>query len=202
MGNVVALDATVPVGATRVPKRLRALSKGLALLFTLLLGLVVFGLLAGVIAILFFPQYVLTTSSAAGILIGPHGTAPHLRPGMVRLSDQPLITHFAGIVDWAVALAPIFFVFWHLRRLFRLYAAGIVFAQQNAVHLKHIGLWLIAYPFAKFVSNMVFQLAGGTDHDWFHASEIEALVLGLIVTVIAQVMEFGRDIEQEKDSFI
>jgi hypothetical protein len=200
--NVVALDSTSPDDGIQAPRRLKALSKGLALLFALLLGLVVFLLLAGIIALLFFPQYVLMTPSTTGILIGPYGAAPHLRPGMVRLSDKPLITHLAGIVDWAIALAPIFFIFRHLRSLFRLYAEGIVFAQKNAAHLKHVGLWLIFYPFAKFASNMVFQMAGGTDHAWFHASEIEALVLGLIVAVIAQVMEFGRDIEQEKDSFI
>jgi hypothetical protein len=31
---------------------------------------------------------------------------------------------------------------------------------------------------------------------------VYALILGLIVFVIAQVMEFGREIEQEKDSFV
>jgi hypothetical protein len=202
MSKVIALDDTVPTGEMRAPRHLRALSKGLALLFTLLLGVVIFALLAGIIALLFFPQYLLTNASSVGIWIGPHGAPPALRAGMVRLSDQPLITHVAGAVDWAIGLAPIFFVFWHLRRLFRLYAAGIVFAQKNALHLKHVGLWLVAYPFANFISNMVFRLAGGTDHSWLHASDIEALVLGLIVFAIAQVMEFGRDIEQEKDSFI
>jgi hypothetical protein len=202
MSKVIALDASVPAGEMRAPRRLRALSRGLSLLFALLLGLVIFILLAAIVALLFFPQYLQTNSSSVGIWIGPHGTVPPLRPGMVRLSDQPLITHLAGAADVAIGLTPVFFIFSHLRRLFRLYAAGIVFTQQNAVHLKHIGLWLIAYPFANFISNLVFQLAGGTDHSWFHASDIEALVLGLIVTVIAQVMEFGRAIEQEKDSFI
>jgi ABC-type xylose transport system permease subunit len=200
MANVVALD--ISDDGMRAPKRLRALSKALSLLFTLLLGSVVFAMAGGVIVLLFVPQYLVSTATGVGLWFGPHGALPPLRPGMMRMSDQPLGTHVTGAVDWAIGLAPVFFVLWHLRKLFRLYAEGVVFAPSNATHLKHIGLWLIVYPFAKFVANMVFQLGGGTDHTWIHASELQALLLGLIVTAIAQVMEFGRDIEQEKDSFI
>jgi hypothetical protein len=121
---------------------------------------------------------------------------------MVRLSDQPPITRLSGIVDVFIVMTPLIFVFWHLRGLFRLYAAGVVFVRENAQHLKRIGVWLIAYPFAKFAANLLFQAAGGADHHWFYMEEVYALGLGIIVVAIAQVMEFGHEIEQEKDSFI
>jgi hypothetical protein len=129
---------------------------------------------------------------------------PHLRdiPGTVLFSSQPMITHLAGFADILLATAPAVFIFWHLRGLFRLYAAGIVFARQNAAHLKDVGLWLLFYPLIKFAANLIFRLAGGTDKAWLHMESVYALVLGLIVFVIAQVMEFGHEIEQEKDSFI
>ena len=71
-----------------------------------------------------------------------------------------------------------------------------------AVGLTQIGIWLIAYPFAKFAANMIFRAFGGLDHAWFHMMTVQSLILGLIVVAIAQVMEFGHEIEQEKDSFI
>ncbi len=171
-------------------------------LFTGLLIFFALYLFAGILVVLFFSAHVQMNSQGATISFSLHGILPPAMPGTVRLSDQPLITRLSGIVDLIIAMAPIIFIFWHLRELFRLYAAGTVFARENAQHLKRIGIWLIAYPFAKFVANMLFQLAGGVDRNWFYMVEIYALVLGIIVVAIAQVMEFGHEIEQEKDSFI
>jgi hypothetical protein len=99
-------------------------------------------------------------------------------------------------------MVPVILVCWHLRGLFTLYARGIVFARENAAHLKHVGLWLVIWPVAKLAANIVFRLAGGTDKAWAQSIFIYSLILGLIVFAIALVMEFGREIEQEKDSFI
>ena len=47
------------------------------------------------------------------------------------------------------------------------------------------------------------MLAGhGVDMAWFHASEAQALVMGAVLFVIAQVMEVGREIEQDRDGFV
>ncbi len=89
-----------------------------------------------------------------------------------------------------------------MRGLFGLYAGGIVFARENAAHLKRIGVWLVVYPFAKFAANMLFRLAGGTDKTWFRRRVVDALILGVIVFAIAQVMEFGREIEQDPAEII
>ena len=58
------------------------------------------------------------------------------------------------------------------------------------------------YPFAKFAANMIFRLAGGRDVTWFRGELVDALILGAIVFVIAQVMEFGREIEQDRAEII
>jgi hypothetical protein len=200
--NIVAFEPVVPDARRQAPKRLKTLSRGLVLLFTLLLGLMALNLLGAVIIGLFFPDYVLMTADSAALLIGPHGAPPAAHPGMVRLSDLPRLTHLAGIADIAIAVAPIAFILWHLRALFGLYAAGIVFAPRNAAHLRAVGLGLIAYPFARFAANLVFRTAGGTDHGWFRPGLLWVPLAGLIIVAIAWVMEFGRDIEEEKDSFI
>ncbi len=121
---------------------------------------------------------------------------------MVRFSSQPPVTRVVGFMDVVIGMIPVIFVCWHLRGLFALYARGVVFARDNAVHLKRIGLWLVIWPIAKFGANMVFQLAGGTDKAWAQMIFVYSLILGLIVFVIAQVMEFGREIEEERDSFV
>ena len=202
MSNVLALDPVAAESEKSSHRRLRRLSRALALLFTALLILFALYMLAGIVVSLFFSAYVQMSAQGVWFTVGPHGAIPAAMKGMVRFSDQPLITHLAGIADLAIAAAPFFYVFWHLRGLFGLYAAGTVFARRNAVHLKCIGIGLMIYPVAKFASNMVFRLAGGLDHAWFHPIAIQAPIAGAIVFVIALVMEFGHEIEQEKDSFV
>jgi hypothetical protein len=202
MSNVLALDTVHPESEKPTYRRLRRFSRALTYLCAVILVLIALDLLAYIAGVLFFSAYIQMNANGADISIGPHGAIPHAIAGMVRFSDQPLTTHLAGVVDLIVATAPLFFVFWHLRALFALYAAGTVFARENAIHLKRIGIWLIAYPFCMFAADMIFRAFGGLDHNWLHMMGIQAPILGFIVVAIAQVMEFGHEIEQEKDSFI
>jgi hypothetical protein len=202
MSNVVEFSPfeDQPVAAPTAPHRwLPPLSRGLAWLFTIAMGFSVFWLVTAFVVIFFFSNHV---------LVGPEGAEfalpgiPHAKPGMVRFSDQPFATHLAGAVTMLIGLLPVALICWHLRGLFTLYARSIVFARENAMHLKRLGLWLVIWPLAKFAGNALFQFFGGTDRAWAQMIFVYALILGLIVFVIAQVMEFGREIEQEKDSFI
>jgi len=188
--------------AAEIPshQKLRKLSHVLALMFAGIMALLALyvAALAGIGVVL--PDHMLMGTRGVSIVLG---RLPALYPGAVRLSQLPLITWLAGLAVLAMQLAPVFPVLRHLRGLFLLYASGTVFGRENALHLKRIGLWLIAYPFILLAGNALFLAAGGADRaSWFHLSEIQAPVLGLIVLAIALVMEFGRDIEQEKDSFV
>jgi Protein of unknown function (DUF2975) len=202
MSNVFILDPVAEQDVAPAYRKLRPISRVLSWLSTIVLSGFALWTLAATVIALFFAAYVQMNVDGANISMGLHGEVPHAIAGMVRLSDQPAITRLSGIVDVFVAMTPLIFVFWHLRGLFSLYAGGIVFARENAQHLKRIGIWLIVYPFAKLAANMLFQAAGGLDHRWFYIEEVYALGLGAIVVAIAQVMEFGHEIEQEKDSFI
>jgi hypothetical protein len=199
MADVLALNPSLPEEGLS-HRRLRKLSSVLALMFGGILVLFAFFVVAIFGTGLLLPDHVMIGTRGTSILLG---RLPPLYPGAVRLSQLPFITWLAGAFALVIEMAPIFFVLRHLRGLFLLYASGTVFARKNALHLKRIGIWLIAYPFTILTGNTLFLLAGGADRaSWFHLSEIQAPILGLIVLAIALVMEFGHDIEQEKDSFI
>jgi Protein of unknown function (DUF2975) len=198
MSNVLAFDTVEAPQPTTAQIRLRRLSRWLALLFTALMGLSVLSVAAFTVLGLFFSDHM--SVGADGVYLFRH-PAP-VMAGRVLFSSQPFVTHLAGLADIVLATLPVFFICWHLRGLFRLYADGVVFARENAAHLKYIGAWLVAYPFVKFASNMIFRLAGGTDKAWFRGELVDALILGAIVFAIAQVMEFGREIEQDRAEIV
>jgi hypothetical protein len=205
MSNVVEFSAfeEAPPAAAAPHRRLLLLSRGLSVLFTLIFALIALEIAAGIVLCLFFGSHILMGAHGLSLGFGPGGGAPKAAPGEVRMSDLPFATRLAGAAGWIIVSTPLLFLFHHLRRLFGLYARGIVFAAENAAHIQRIGVWLIVYPFANYVCNALFWLAGGADRaEWFHFEQVQAFVLGLIVVAIAQVMAFGHDIEQEKDSFI
>jgi hypothetical protein len=180
---------------------MRLLSRALVWVFTALFGFIAFSAILAFSASLFFPQYVEIGAYGGEFSLTAYSPAT-LDPGMSWLAALPLSTRIAGIIDVALALLPLGFVVLNLRGLFQLYASGIVFARENAQHLKRIGLWLLAYPFAKFGANFIFQAFGGPDRAWFSSLLLFSLLLGAIVFVIAEVMEKGEAIERERAEFV
>jgi hypothetical protein len=200
MSSVVELPprALEVTGRDITHRGLRRLSRVLVVLFTVFVGIQVLWILTAAVVTVWFSDHVLV--GAKGVFL--FTAAPPVWKGTVLYSSQSALTRLAGMIDIVMATLPILLAFWNLRGLFALYSRGIVFARENAAHLKRVGLWLVIYPFAKVLANIIFQAAGGTDKAWFHMELIYALVAGLIVFVIALVMEFGHEIEQEKDSFV
>jgi hypothetical protein len=193
---IINLADRTPTGGEQ---RMRLVSRTLTLLFTMLLGLSIAWALGAMIVVLLFADHALVGPSGVTLLFPQ---VPAATAGTVRLSDQSFITRLAGIADVFIATAPIAFVCLNLRGLFRLYANGIVFARENALHLKRIGVWLLVYPFAKTGANLLFRAFGGTDTAHSFSTLIEALLLGAVVFVIAQVMEMGHEIERERAEFV
>lgn len=200
MSQVLAIDLANP-SPTGSEQRMRMLSRALVWVFNALLIFIGVTALTAFVVSLFFPAYV--EIGANGGELELHAFSPAtLDPGMTWLAALPLSTRIAGIADVAIMSTPLAFVLIHLRGLFQLYASGIVFAKANAQRLKLIGLWLLAYPFAKFGANMLFQLFGGPDRAWYSSLLFFSLLLGAIVFVIAQVMALGEEIERERAEFI
>lgn len=200
MAQAIPLNAA-PAEAAPSPRyrTIRRVSRALSVVFLLLLALTILMNVALFAVGMFFPDHMYFGPKGGEIVLDQSDPAS---AGMTALSTQPIITRLAGVVDLVIATLPVALILWHLRALFRLYAGGTVFARENAMHLKRIGLWLIAFMPLKYIANLIFVSAGGLDKAWFNASEVYALILGLIVLVIAQVMEVGHEIEQERSEFV
>jgi len=199
MGNVVALGPqATDDGQPPRHRRLQARSRMLAHAVTVLLGGVL--LFSGAIM-------ALGALSHEALSMGPDATylgdPPPGLPGVVPFGSLPLPTRMAYAATLILDTAPVLFALVNLRGLLRLYAAGVVFAAENGLRIKRVALGLVAYAVAPFLGHELVALAGyGVDVAWFHASGVQALVLGAVLFVIAQVMEVGRDIEQDRDGFV
>jgi hypothetical protein len=138
-----------------------------------------------------------------GGLIDDTPETPPLDPSYILMASVPIGQRLAFVLLGLPQFVPGILVLLNLRSLFNLYAAGIVFGPQNVLRFKHVGLWLIAHGLAPGVCQLAMRLAGvAFDQSWFHLASIQALVLGGILLVFSMVMEFGREIEQERAEFV
>ncbi|GGF03948.1 hypothetical protein GCM10011611_06770 [Aliidongia dinghuensis] len=182
-----------------IHRRIQARSRLFSLLFTGLLWLLAALTAALVLAALFYRgDHVFVGADGVDITFGSGQPA-----GKVPLASLATRYRIGGAVALVAQMGPAILVLANLRGLFRLYAAGTVFARENASHIRQIGLWLIAYAVAPCLSVGLLTLVDcAVDRAWFHLVEVQALVLGGILMVIAQVMEAGRQIELDRNGFV
>jgi hypothetical protein len=198
MTSVSSISQSRPADTERAShRRIRKMSRLLSIAITILLVLAVLMPLALAFAATVMPDKM--GCNAHGCELEFDRPLPK---GFIPISTWPMMTRLAGGADLAIATLAPFFMLFNLRRLFRLYAKGSVFARENADTIRLIGLWLLLYLPLKFLSNWVFVAAGGMDHAWLHATGIYAFILGAIVVFIAQVMELGHEIEKEHGEFV
>ncbi len=120
-------------------------------------------------------------------------------------SFAALATRFrvGGVVAVVLQFTPGAMLLKQLRDLFRLYARGVVFSRRNALLLKRTAAWLVAYAAAPLLSHVLLSVTDLiVDQAWFHADEVKALVVGLLLFTVAQVMEFGHEIERDRDGIV
>lgn len=202
MGSLLSMMPMLVAGTAERPvhNRIRTRSRLFAALFTGLLGLSVLMLIVMVGFALFY-RGTHVWADASGLWIGnPPKVVPSDFVGFGTLAWR---FRLGGVFALVAQFTPAIMVLANLRGLFRLYAAGTVFARENATHIKHIGLWLLAYAVAPFVSvELLAAIDCVIDRAWFHMVEVQAFVLGGILLVIAQVMEAGREIELDRNGFV
>ncbi|SRR5579859_2207506 len=196
--NFQPLADTPPLRHERLRKRGRIL----AAVFGGVFWFVAVSVAAMLVGALFYKGHSAAFGPEGGWVTYP-GPIDPLPPGYIFMSDLAfpyrLGMLFAGITQFGPAVL----VMYHLRGLFRLYAKGIVFAQENARAFKRMGQWLIVYAVTPFISVKILTLLDLViDRAWFHNTEIYSLGLGIVLFIIAEVMEAGREIEQERDEFV
>jgi len=183
-------------------QRLRRQSRILSIMITTLLVLYVAYNVAAVVAT--------PLVNGDGVHLGPGAnmvvdlSAPKEGPpGSVLLSSFSLPQRIGFALVLALRAVPIGLTLFNLRALFRLYAGGIVFARENAAHIKRMGIWLIVFAATPYLTHeLSVPMGNNFDDEWFHMEEVYALVVGAVVYVVAQVMQVGREIEQERDEFV
>ena len=202
MRNVVTMAAHAAAEPALRHRRLQSRSRALAGVVTALLGAVLLFngiILAAGLSDILFGSTVLSMGPDSCYL----GAPPPDTPGIVLIGSLPLATQLAYAATLLLNTAAALLALLNLRGLLRLYADGVVFAAENGTRIKRIGLALAAYAVAPFTGHELVMLAGhGVDMNWFRASEPQALVLGAVLFVIAQVMEVGQEIEQDRSGFV
>jgi hypothetical protein len=191
-------------------RRIRWISRGLEWLFLILA--VGTGLLASILIFDFIVPYLGDAFSlgpqGGGLRVGvPWGHPLHPHPplpaGYLSPEAMPVVQRLAQVPVGLLHAVPMVVLFWSLRHLFGLYAKGVVFAPDNARSLKHVGGALIVIAIAPWLGfTFLNSLHLAIDKAWFHGSSLQELILGAIVLVIAQVMQLGRELEEERSQFV
>jgi hypothetical protein len=187
---------TLPASETAAQRRVRLGSRGLVWLFTGLLTLSTAILITALITMIFYKGEL--------VRIGPDncyiGEGP---PNSVAFGSLPLPHRLIYCLVGVVRATPIIMLFWSLRTLFGLYAKGRVFALENGQSFSRIGGWLCAYAVSPLVCHLALSTTGyEIDRNWAHMASVQAFVLGLLVFVIGQVMQVGREIEEDREAFV
>lgn len=139
--------------------------------------------------------------------IGPDGLCLGLRScsaaGYAHMGLFSPAQRAVVAADLASLSVPALMILAQLRGLFRLYAAGIVFAPDNVARISRVGCWLLAYSAAPLLAHwMSDRVAVFAAQSWFHPDEAAAMVIGLSLLLVARVIACGREIEQHRDLFL
>ncbi|MDC5811284.1 DUF2975 domain-containing protein [Vibrio europaeus] len=94
---------------------------------------------------------------------------------------------------------------WQLIVLFRLYEKGQIFERQNTLCYKKISYLLMATPFVQLIMGILLSFAlSYNDGNWnvsfeVNDADITMFVIGLVVRVIAVVMERAAELQEESE---
>lgn len=191
----------VPIAEPPLPARIRRLSRTLEWLFTGLFALGAAILAIAVVAVIFYAGDRLQVRPG-GMQVYIEAAVPPPPPGWTTVGVIPLTRKLALATSATLMLVPALAILWQLRRLFRLYGAGVVLEAENARVIGLIAGWLIAYAVAPTVGHFVVEAAGFDDEGWLRLDSLQALMLGLVLFVIARVMRWGAEVADDASRFV
>ena len=112
-----------------------------------------------------------------------------------------------GLLLTAIAVIPLSLCLLWLRRLLRLYHAGMIFDRMNVIAIGKIGKWLAWFGVAQFLNATSIPLALTFGNPVGRrllvittgsAGAFEAIVLGGVMLILARVMDEARRIADEQ----
>lgn len=104
-----------------------------------------------------------------------------------------LILGFVTAAVWAI----LFKCFYHLRRLFRMYSRGEVFARESVNQLRQFGFASLLWGVMGFVWRV--SLALSTHPTQTVSFSGESFAIGIVVVVIAWFMDMAVDLREENE---
>jgi hypothetical protein len=201
---VIDFAAEEPEADAPALRRIRWVSRGLEMLFLVLSA--GWCLLSAPLILAFVFPYagnLVSLGPSGGLLTLPGAPHQPLPPGYVTPGEMPMVQRLAHVPVGLLHAIPTFILFFSLHRLFGAYAKGVVFTPRNARRIKHIGAALAVSAVAPFLGFTFLNSLGlAIDHSWMHGTSVQELVLGAVVYVIAQVMQLGRELEDEQRQFV
>lgn len=189
-------EPVAPPAESSAQRRVRLGSRAAAWLFTALFTLAAAILVAAIATMLFYKGEL--------VRIGPDncyiGEAP---ANTVAFGSLPLVHRLVYVGVGIARATPILMIFWSLRALFRGYARGEVFSAAAARRFSRVGAWLCAYAVSPLLCHLFLSATGyEIDKNWAHMASLQAFILGLLVFVVGQVMQVGREIEEDREAFV
>lgn len=198
MSNVVPLPSREPADPPLLGNRIRFCSRGLALILTGFALVLALAASAVMLAMLLYRGDGVQIG-ATGMWLGT-GQGP---AGYLAFASLPLHHRIIYVGVGIVRTAPGVIILLNLAALFRLYGGGRVFARDNALRLRAVGLWLVIDAILPFLVHVVLSATGyEIDRNWMHLASLQELVIGAMVFVIAEVMRAGREIEDERSQYV
>jgi hypothetical protein len=177
-------------------RHVRLGSRAAVWLFAGLFALAAIVLVAAIVTMLFYQGEL--------VRIGPDncyiGEGP---PKSVAFGSLPLVHRLIYVGVAVVRAMPILMIFGSLRALFSGYARGEVFSSDAARRFGRVGAWLCGYAVSPLLCHLVLSFTDyEIDKNWAHMASLQALILGLLVFVVGQVMQIGREIEADREAFV
>jgi len=202
MPHAVPLTVGPPSSAL---DEIRSLSRPFAYLFGFLFCAMALIAICAMLTTLFYSGQAFRISPDHTVIsiVGPSQLTPDVLANSVAVSDLPLQARLLGVVTLGILQwGSLTMIFFHFRALFRLYERGVVFADANVLRIRWLGFWLIVWGLAPTVGHQLCEIAGVHDEGWFRLSSVAAVVLGGLLYVIGRVVDLGREIEQDRASFV
>jgi hypothetical protein len=199
---MTVIEFPQPAPAPEATVRLiRRLSRPLVWFLTAVLVLTIAVLAIMVIAVLFYdgPRLLVRPGGLQILLMA---TPPPIPEGWFSLGQAPLIQRLALVTSGALMMGPALAVLWSLRRLFVLYGEGRVLEAGNARLLKVMAIWLVIYAVAPTLGHYLVAATGFDDRGWLRMDSAQALVLGLVLFVIARVMQLAAEAHDDASRFV
>lgn len=204
MRPVTSLPAT-PQAPPPSPslKRIQALSRPVVVLVSIALGLLLVVRLPQIFATIFlfhggdWQGWIISTETGLGLSVT---SSPSAAAGVSveTLGTGQRISLAALMAATSICSA---LMLLNLLRLFEHYARGIVFERACARHLRQFAVWLVAAAVSANIAGKLFETITQAPPDGI-ANAAKSVVMGVMIYIIASVMQLAVEADQERKEFI